>query len=257
MDESMMGEWLWLQCFMAGVSAMENGDAANAVRELEGAVKHATDLQFREQVVRTLLALGDAHRMLGQLAEAKSAFQQAVDHSSRLTELRVPYAFSLGAIGKLYLEQDLPAEALPYLQKCVDVLRRNRAVADPEFFMLFAALIICYMELNEFDKAEKLSKYALDFANEVIGPDDLAVVMALHYCALCADAIGKPRRGQILRTRIRMHMDRVDQHGASDALGVGESLKEIGGPLHQKMVVFEFEDGAESSIALRSPGLYL
>jgi tetratricopeptide (TPR) repeat protein len=239
-----MNEQTWAKNFSAGIAALDAGRFKKATIDLESAVEIAGQLGLTEPLTNSLLALGDAHRLAGHYQKAEETFRQAVDFSFKHPEgKRISYAFSLGALGRLYIEQDRIDQARDLLEMAVSMLRHHRASAEPEFLTVFLALITCYLEQQEFEKADKLSRYTYDLSKALVGPADAATVMAMTMCAASAKALGKQRRADILHCQIRTIMHDQRKKGASDELGIAASmLRQLNreGVVDTRPIVFDF-----------------
>ena len=214
-DSETSDEQSWAEIFGAGIAALHGGNFKNATKYLEAAVDIAGRLGLIEPLTDSLLALGDAQRLSGQYQMAEETFRNAIDFSFKHPEgKRIRYAFSLGALGRQYIELERIDQARDLLEMTVSMLRHHRASAEPEFLTVFLALITCYLDQQDFEKADKLSRYTYDLSKVLVGPADAATVMAMTMCAACAEALGKQRRADILhcqidssfRSRRRVHL---------------------------------------------------
>jgi|688.fasta_scaffold424718_1 tetratricopeptide (TPR) repeat protein len=239
-----INEQTWAKTFSAGIAALDAGSFKNATKDLETAVDIAGQLGLTEPLTNSLLALGDAQRLSGQYQKAEKTFQRAIDFSFKHPEgKRIPYAFSLGALGRLYIEQNRIDQARDLLEMAVSMLRHHRASAEPEFLTVFLALITCYLEQQEFEKADKLSRYTYDLSKALVGPADAATLMAMTMCAVSAKALGKQRRADILRCQIRTIMQDRKKKGACDELGIAASMmRQLNreGVVDTRPIVFDF-----------------
>lgn len=251
-DIQTVSEQRWLETFSAGIAALDAGDLKAAKKELEVAVDIAGQLGMTEPLTNSLLALGDAQRMSGQYKEAEVTLRRAIDFSFNHPEKnRIPYAFCLGGLGRLYIEQSRTDEAIHFLEMAVSMLRHHRASAEPEYLTVFLALITCYLESQEFEKADKLSRYTYDLSKALVGPADAATVMAMTMCAASAAALGKQRRADILNCQIRTIMREQEKKGASDELGIAAAmLRQLNanGAVDTRPIVFSF--GGEEEVVL-------
>ncbi len=243
-DSQTMNEQTWAKTFSAGIAALDAGNFKNATRDLEAAVNIAGQLGLTEPLTDSLLALGDAQRLSGQYQKAEETLRRAVDFSFKHPAgKRIPYAFSLGALGRLYIEQDRIEQARDLLEMAVSMLRHHRASAEPEFLTVFLALITCQLEQQDFGKADKLSRYTYDLSKALVGPADAATVMAMTMCAVSAEALGNERRASILRCQIRTIMHDRNKKGASDELGIAASMmRQLNreGVVDTRPIVFDF-----------------
>lgn len=239
-----VSEQRWLETFSAGIAALDAGNLKNAKKNLEVAVDIAGQLGMTEPLTNSLLALGDAQRMSGQYHEAEATLRRAVDFSFKHPgKNRIPYAFSLGGLGRLYIEQNRTHEAIQFLEMAVSMLRHHRASAEPEYLTVYLALITCYLETREFEKADKLSRHTYDLSKTLVGPADAATVMAMTMCAASAAALGKQRRADILNCQIRTIMREQKKKGASDELGIAAAmLRQLNanGAVDTRPIVFSF-----------------
>lgn len=251
-NTQLVSEQRWLETFSAGIAALEAGQLKNARQNLEVAADIAGQLGLIEPLANSLLALGDAQRMSGQYKEAEVTLKRALDFSSKYPgKNRIPYAFSLGGLGRLFIEQNRTDEAIHFLEKAAGMLRRQRASAEPEYLTVFLALITCYLETQEFEKADKLSRYTYDLSKALVGPADAATVMAMTMCAASAAALGKQRRADILNCQIRTIMQNQKRKEASDELGIAAAmLRQLNasGAVDTRPVVFNF--GGEVEVVL-------
>lgn len=250
LDTQPVSEQMWLDTFSSGIAALDAANLKSAKRDLELAVDIAGQLGMSEPLTNSLLALGDAQRMSGQYQEAEATLRRAIDFSFKHPgKNRIPYAFSLGGLGRLYIEQNRTDEAIHFLEMAVSLLRHHRASAEPEYLTVFLALITCYLETQEFEKADKLSRYAYDLSKALVGPADAATVMAMTMCAASAAALGKQRRADILNCQIRTIMQDQKRRGASDELGIAAAmLRQLNanGAVDTRPIVFSF--GGEEEV---------
>lgn len=239
-----VSEQAWLETFSAGIAAMDAGNLKRATKDLEIAADLAGQLGLTEPFTNSLLALGDAQRMSGQYEAAEVTLRKAIDFSFKHpSENRVSYAFCLGGLGRLFIEQNRIEEAMHFLEMAVSMLRHHRASAEPEYLSVFLALITCYLEKQEYEKADKLGRYTYDLSKAVVGPADAATVMAMTMCAASAEALGKGRRARILHCQIRTIMQEQKKKGASDQLGIASAmLRQLNnqGVVDTRPVVFSF-----------------
>ena len=199
-----VNEQAWAETFTAGMAALDAGNLKKATKDLQDAVEIAGQLGFTDSLTNSLLALGDAQRLSRHYEKAEETFARAIEFSFKHpTGQRIPYAFSLGALGRLYIEQNKIEQARDQLEMAASILRRHRASAEPEFLTVFLALITCYLEQNDFEKADKLSRYTYDLSKSLVGDSDAATLMVMSMCAASADGLGKQRRADILRCQIR------------------------------------------------------
>ncbi len=248
-DIQAVSEQNWLKTFSAGIAALDAGNLKTAKKELEVAVDIARQLEMTDPLTDSLIALGDAQRMSGLYKEAEVTLRRAIDFSFKHPEKnRIPYAYSLGALGRLFIEQGRTDEAIHFLEMAVSMLRHHRASAEPEYLTVFIALITCYLETQEFEKADKLSRYTYDLSKALVGPADAATVMVMTMCAASAEALGKQRRADILNCQIRTIMQEQEKRGASDELGIAAAmLRQLNanGAVDTRPVVFSFGDEEE------------
>ena len=123
------------------------------------------------------------------------------------------------------------------------MLRHHRTSAEPDFLTVFLALITCYLEQQDFEKADKLSRYTYDLSKALVGPADAATVMAMTMCAASAEALGKQRRADILHCQIRTIMQDQKKKGASDELGIAAAMmRQLNreGVVDTRPIVFDF-----------------
>ncbi len=85
---------------------------------------------------------------------------------------------------------------------------------------VFFALIICYLQVDEDRKADKLSRYTHDLSKLLLGPNDAASVVALAFCAGCAERLGSLRRAKILHYQLQLIMQNQKASITSDELGI-------------------------------------
>ncbi len=250
-DTQTFNEQRWQETFTAGLAALDSGNLNVAKKELAVAIDIAEQLGMPDSLTNSLLALGDAQRMSGQYKEAEVTLRRAIHFSFKHPQTNhIPYAFSLGGLGRLYFEQNRTEQAIHYLEMAASMLRHHRQSAEPEYLTVFLALIACYMETQEFEKADKLSRYTYDLSKILVGPADAATVMAMTMCAASAAALGKQRRADILNCQIRTIMR--EKKGASDKLGMAAAmLRQLNanGAVDTRPVVFSF--GGEEMILKR------
>jgi len=58
------------------------------------------------------------------------------------------------------------------------------------------------LQLNDFEKGEKLAEYAADLSKKLLGADDSTTSMVLNLWAVCAEARGKDKKAAQIRARI-------------------------------------------------------
>jgi len=223
---------------------MDAGNLKRATKDLEVAVDLAGKLGLTEPLTNSLLALGDAQRMSGQYEAAEVTLRKVIDFSFKHPgENRVSYAYCLGGLARLFIERNRMDEAMHFLEMAVSILRHHRAFAEPEYLTVFLALITCHLEKQEYEKADKLSRYTYDLSKALVGPADSATVMAMTMCAASAEALGKERRARILHCQIRTIMQEQKMKGASDQLGIAAAmLRQLDnqGVIDTRPVVFSF-----------------
>lgn len=211
----------WLASYFEGIAALNSGAYKKAVYEFESAVEIARNLELADPLTDTLVLLGDALRLLGQFEEAERTLWRAIDYSFVHWDVnRVPYGFSLGALGRLYMDQDRYEKAIWSLEWASSMLRHHRASAEPEYLSVFFALIICYLQMDEDRKADKLSRYTYDLGKLLVGPNDAASVVALAMCSGCAERLGNLRRAKILHYQLLLIMQDQKASITSDELGI-------------------------------------
>ncbi|MBX9689126.1 MAG: tetratricopeptide repeat protein [Candidatus Obscuribacterales bacterium] len=197
----------WSVSFNAGIAAMESGLVNDALTNLKRAVEIAQKNELKDELTDSLIALGDAHRMLGDFKNAETTLSQAVDFSFRNPgKNRLRYAYSLGAIGRLFVEQNRLDEAMHHLDIGVSILRRSRDFAEAQFLTVFFAQINCYLGKKVFDKADELATYTHDLSKDLLGANDPATVMALTMCIVTAEALGRSVRANSLRQEMALLM---------------------------------------------------
>ncbi|MBX9719800.1 MAG: hypothetical protein K2X81_00255 [Candidatus Obscuribacterales bacterium] len=203
----------WSNAFNAGIAAMEAGKVKDALSELERATSIAQKNSFTDELTDSLVALGDAHRMLGDFKNAETVLSQAVDFSFRNPgKSRLRYAYSLGAIGRLFVEQNRLDEAMHHLDIAVSILRRSREKADANFLTVFFALVNCYLGKKIFDKADELAGYTYALSKELLGANDPATVMALTMCIITAESLGRNYRANELRQEMASLLQSAGKH---------------------------------------------
>lgn len=239
----------WAKALNSGLTALDAGNLNKAIRELEIAVDLAGQLGLGEPYTNSLMALGDAQRMAGHYPAAEMTLRRAVEFSFDHPEgNRIPYAYSLGCLGVLYIEQGKISQAVSMLEMAVSMLRHHRASAVPEYLRVFFALITCYLEEQEFEKADKLSRYTYDLSKTLVGPADAATVMAMNMCAASAMGLGKDKRARILQSQIRTIMQEQKRRDTSDELGIAAAmLRQLNnrGVVDTRPIVFSFGEEEE------------
>ncbi|MBA4076488.1 MAG: hypothetical protein C0508_15710, partial [Cyanobacteria bacterium PR.023] len=106
------------------------------------------------------------------------------------------------ALGRLYIELDKTLEAKNAFEQAIPIFKRQRDEAEPESISAFIGLITCYLQLNDFEKGEKLAEYAADLSKKLLGPDDSTTSMVMNLWAVCAEARGKDKKAAEIRSRI-------------------------------------------------------
>lgn len=244
-DRQTVSEDRWKETFSAGLKALDKGSLVEAIKQLEVAVDIAGQLGLIEPLIDSLLALADAQRMHRQYDEAEATLKTAVEFSSKLrAKHSVSRAFCLGGLGRFYLEQNKTNDAIYLLENAVRLLRRHRHSAEPEYLTVFLALTSCYLQVQDFDKADKLSRYTYDLSKELVGPNDAATVMAMTMCAASAAALGKQRRADILNCQIRTITQVETKNGVSDKLGIAAAMLRrlrANGIIEKKPIVISFD----------------
>ncbi len=194
-------EYKWSESFGAGVSALEKGNFAKAARSLETAAAIAEKLELTEPLSNTLIALGDAYRLAEQYDQAEQTFKKAIAFSDKIFEDKTQFAFSNAALGRLYIELDKTIEAKNAFEIAIPIFKRQRAEAETESVSVFVGLITCYLQLDDFEKGEKLAEYAADLSQKLLGPTDSTTIMVLNLWAVCAEARGKDKKAAEIRAR--------------------------------------------------------
>lgn len=195
-------EYKWAENFGAGIASLEKGNFAKAARSLETACAIAEKLELTEPLSNSLIALGDAYRLAEQYDKAEQTFKKAVAFSDKFLEDKTQYAFANAALGRLYIELDKTLEAKNAFEQAIPIFKRQRDEAEPESISAFIGLITCYLQLNDFEKGEKLAEYAADLSKKLLGPDDSTTSMVMNLWAVCAEARGKDKKAAEIRSRI-------------------------------------------------------
>jgi DNA-binding SARP family transcriptional activator/tetratricopeptide (TPR) repeat protein len=103
-----------------GATYLSLGQPAEGIRWLSKALAMHTS---ERPIANTHLRLGDAYRMLDQLAEARSHYRRA-SYSSQKADYLAGQAASLRSLAQLSLAQDEVEEAIQYGQAALDVFDR-------------------------------------------------------------------------------------------------------------------------------------
>ena len=195
-------EYKWAENFGAGVASLEKGNFAKAARSLETAVAIAEKLELTEPLSNTLIVLGDAYRLAQQYDRAEQTFKKAVAFSDKFLEDKTQFAFSNAALGRLYIELDKTIESKDAFELAIPIFKRQRSEAEPESISAFVGLITCYLQLNDFERGEKLAEYAADLSIELLGPAASETIVVLNLWAVCAEAQGKKKKVAEIRARL-------------------------------------------------------
>lgn len=195
-------EYKWSENFGAGIASLEKGNFAKAARSLETACAIAEKLELTEPLSNSLIALGDAYRLAEQYDKAAEQLKKAVAFSEKYLDDKIQYAFANVALGRLYIELDNTIEAKNAFEQAIPIFKRQRDEAEPESISAFIGLITCYLQLNDFEKGEKLAEYAADLSKKLLGTDDSTTSMVMNLWAVCAEARGKDKKAAEIRSRI-------------------------------------------------------
>lgn len=207
-----------------GCRALDDGDYRSAARLLERSFDYAGKLGASEYQVLSLLALGDALQMDGYLDRAQERLHQAAKIAQESGGHKsILYAYAVGALGTVYLQQRNLREARNLLEISVDVLKKNRRHAGQDFLHSFLDLLNCYLVCGDWFAMDKLAKYAYELSRSVLGDSDTSTVMCQIFCALAARELGRLRRYEILLSGLSQAI-RPARGKISDRLGLYEGM---------------------------------
>lgn len=219
-DNEPLCEIDWNEKFISGADACQAGDFMLASERYLEAVDIAIRLGFDDLWTESILALAKAQRISGKTIESEQTLWRAIHKTQKRSKNdRVSYAQFLGTLGQFYHFDNRIDEASEFLEKASNILRELRHSSfDYRYLDYFIPLIFCYVNQDEFHKAEKLCKYTFDLCKKLVGPFDMATILVLALWSDCADALGKPGEGSKLRSRyVAILMDKPDE--ISDELG--------------------------------------
>ncbi|CAN5480637.1 hypothetical protein BH11CYA1_BH11CYA1_42820 [soil metagenome] len=215
----------WSDAIKAGLTALESGNLSKAVKDLEGALELAGAIGTAEPIAESLLALADAYWMSGDDKKANDTFTRALDFSSEyIGPNSTFYAFSHAGKGRLLIHEGDYQQARFFLESAYKILRRNRSYREPDLIPVYLSLCTCYLELQEFENADKVSRYCYDLSKTLLGPTDAATVMAMTMCLVAARGLNKQSRVGILNCQIRTLIQGQDKNKVSDHFGIAPAM---------------------------------
>jgi tetratricopeptide (TPR) repeat protein len=240
----------WLEHFTAGLAALDANNLTVAKKKLGEAAELAVKLNELEPLIKSLLALSDAQRFSGQLKDAEDSLKRSIEFARNHPDNHpIIVAICHGGLGQLYVAQYKVDEAIVQLELAVKTLRKHRHLLDPESLPIFIALTSCYLDTQEYERADKLARYTHDLSVALVGPNDATTLMVMNMCASAAVALGKPGRADILKNQIRTTMQ--NRGHRSDELGIGAALLDslrANGVIDTRPVVLDFGKGAELTL---------
>lgn len=213
----------WEEKYTSGLESIGDGSPDKAIHHLKEAVAISEKLDAAEPYMHSMLSLGDAYKISGDYEAANQIYRKVILRASNSSDLRAFAAIGQGALGMLCMGRQNSGQALVELESAVAMIKRLRDQRLPEFAPIIMGLAGVHMELQDFESADKVCRYAYDFAKEVLGPHDACTIATMNLCALCADVLGKPKRAAILRCQIREAIRKMER-GGLDQLGVARAL---------------------------------
>ncbi len=251
-DPELSNEHEWQIHFDAGNAAVKSGDFVAAVTSFAIAREIATRLELIDESFKSLVALGRAQMRSGQLQLAEETAMRSIGLASKnYREKPLPNAFAKSLLGELFLEEGRVAEAEPILSLAVAEFKQPGVRSSPEFVPVVLSLAACYLHLENFELADKWSRYAFALCKRFAAPTDAATLMATEFCAIAAEGVGQGLRAAILRSRINTPMYRGGKIGTSNELNANVSLMKIVVPEPEWQIVVEVRDDGARLNAVR------
>ena len=209
----------WEKKYTQGVKALASGAYDEATACLKQAVDIAGRLGEEEPLLHSFLSLGDVFKFAKDYASAKKSYSQVISRAENNSDFREVSIIARGCLGMLYMAQHDVDKALVELEKAVDLIKRQRHLRSAEFAPIIMGLAGVYMEMEQFESADKVCTYAYEYSTEVLGPSDTCTIAAMNLCALCADILGRPKRATALRGQMSKRIKHLDET-ATDELGI-------------------------------------
>jgi len=203
----------WEEKYTSGLKCIDAGTPDKAIQHLNEAVAIAEKLDAEEPHMHSMLSLGDAYKISGDYEAAKQIYRKVIFRASNGSDFRAVAAIAHGALGMVCMGQQDAEQALVELEIAVKMIKRLRDDRLPEFAPIIMGLAGVHMELQDFESADKVCRYAYDFAKDVLGPHDACTIATMNLCALCADILGKSKRAEILRCQTREAIRKMESGG--------------------------------------------
>jgi tetratricopeptide (TPR) repeat protein len=207
----------WEKKYTQGVNALAARALDEAIDSLKAAVDIAGRLGEEEPLMHSFLSLGDALKFSGDFPAAKKSYSEVISRAGNKSDLREVSIIARGCLGMLYMAEGEPVKARLELEKAVDLIRRQRHLRSPEFAPIILGLAGVYLELDEFECADKICNYAYEYSNEVLGAESTCTLAAMNLRALCAEFLGQPKRAKERRAQMNERTEHYDENGTDES----------------------------------------
>ena len=169
-------EVLWQTLFEAGENAAEQGNYAEAERQLKGALADVDTLkQDDARTSKTLRKLATVYDRLGKFSEAEPiALRLLATDEKRLGKKHPDVAMDRAQLGTLYSHQGKNAEAEAQYLAAVQLLEKAGCDENVNLTLVLTNLSLLYENQGKYEDAENLLKRALTLCENSTDPKKAA-----------------------------------------------------------------------------------
>jgi tetratricopeptide (TPR) repeat protein len=212
-------ELLWFERFSAGMTAQAAGKSERAQQALEEAILVADSYDLHEELIHTYLAYGHTFRNGGQLDRAEDVYSRAIDYCAKTEYQDTEVHLHLqAALGSLLCTKERYAEALPALDKAVEIRLRLHLPADQTILETYTLLTRCYGMQEDWENADTFARQAYDMSKQLFGASSPNTLWTLSLWAMAAMGLGNWQRANVLLSRLRTALNKQKERGFFEGL---------------------------------------
>ena len=170
----------------AGVSALDQGRYADAVRSFQSAIRSAEAPAWANQkMAESLNGLAQAYFRLGNYAAAEHHFQQSLEILEKTLAPDNPnVAMVLGSLATVYRLRENYTAATPMSRRSLAILEKAYGPDHPNVLVALNNLAVNLRLHGDYDEAKPLLQRSLSILERQVGPEHPNVAVTLNNLVL-------------------------------------------------------------------------
>jgi len=162
----------WYRKMESGLAASKARNFNKALTMFEQCINIAIQHCMSNQaVLQSYVLYANSLRVGGQGAQSEKILRIAIKYSTKnRMQNSAMHMYLLCELGQLFFYRTDFEKCCPVLEKCIDHLNRKKFKTSREALVLFVALTLSYLNLEEWEKAKRIGRTAYDECCKRFGP---------------------------------------------------------------------------------------